>query len=113
MEIGMNLRLRFHITVQAADRENGGSEVQRWFGIRRKECARLDRVFIDVHVNVEGLFNVSDRPADIQQGAIGMGSFDIQSVGLGKSNHGLVVLLAGAKGSGKLLGGQKVTKVGV
>ena len=107
------LRMRPRIIVQTADRQHGRIEVQGRFNIRSEKSARFNRVLIDPHVDVKSLLNIADRPGDIQQSAVRVGSFDRQPVGLREINHLLVVLLAGAKLGGELIRRQIVAKVGI
>ena len=81
------MRMRLHIIIQTADRQHGGIQVQGRFNIRSEKSARFNRVLIDAQVDVKGLLNIGDRPADIQQSAVRMGPFDSQPVGLREINH--------------------------
>jgi len=106
-------RTRPHIIVQTIDRQHGRIEVQGRFNIRSEKSARLNRVLIDKHVDVKSLLNIADRPFDIQQSAVRVGSSDNQLVGLREINHLLVVFTAGAKRGGELIRRQIVAKVGI
>ena len=94
-------------------RQHGRIEVQGWFNIRSEKSARFNRVLIDKHVDVKSLLNIADRPGDIQQSAVRVGSSDNQPVGLREINHLLVVFRAGAKLGGELIWRQIVAKVGI
>ena len=105
--------MRPHIIIQTANRQHGRIEVQGWVDIRGEKSARFNRMLIDEQVDVKSVLNIGDRPFDIQQGAVRVGSFNYQPVGFREIHHALVVCYAGGKLGGELICRQIVSKVGI
>ena len=54
-------------------------------------------MLVDPHGHVEGLLNVLHAPLDLHVHAIARGADHREAVGLRKTNHGVIILLAGTK----------------